>query len=80
MLVSVVGDSIANDDAGIVDRFGDGQDFEVTLRKIAERIEIEHLTVGVKERVLGVVTGERGSNNHPGGVRTLARDAVGRAG
>ena len=55
MLVARVSDSLPNDDAGIVDRLRNRKDFEVALRKVAERVEIKHLAVGVKERVLGVV-------------------------
>ena len=55
MLLAVGRDSPANNQAGITDRGRDGEDLEVALGKIAKRIEIKNLAIGVKECVLGVV-------------------------
>ena len=79
MLLAVGSDSFANDEAGIADRLCDRKDGEVAGGKIAKRVEIKHLAVGVEERVLGVVARCRGSDNHSGRVVTLSDDAVGRA-
>ena len=57
MLLAVGRDSPANDEARIADRGRDGEDLEAALGKIAKRVEIKHLAVGVKECVLGVVAG-----------------------
>lgn len=80
MFLAVVRDPLANDEAGIADRSGHRQNFEVALGKIAQRVEIKHLAVRVKERALRVVTRGGGSDDHSGGVVTLPSDAVGRAG
>ena len=56
MLVAIGRDSLTDDNAGIADRFRHCQDTEIALRKIAKRVEIKQLAVGVKECVLGVVT------------------------
>jgi hypothetical protein len=77
--VTVGRDSLADNDAGIADRPRDLKDAEVARRKIAKRVEIEHLAFRVQERVLGVVAHGRRSNNHSGGVGTLPGDTVGRA-
>jgi hypothetical protein len=79
VLLAIGSDPLANDEAGIADRPGHRQDLEVALGKIAQRVEIKHLAVGVKERALGVVARGRGSDNHSGCVVTLPSDAVGRA-
>lgn len=79
VLLAVGSDSFANDEAGIADRLCDRKDGEVARGKIAKRVEIKHLAVGVEERVLGVVARCRGSDNHSGCVVTLSDDAVGRA-
>ena len=55
MLIAVVSDSLANDETGITDRRRDRKDAEAARRKITKRVEIKHLAVGVKKRVLGVV-------------------------
>jgi hypothetical protein len=70
VLVAVVSDSLADDETGITDRRRDRKDAEAARRKIAKRVEIKHLAVGVKERVLGVVARRRGSDNHSGCVST----------
>ena len=79
MLLAIGSDPLANDEAGIANRPGHRQDLEVALGKIAQRVEIKHLAVGVKECALGVVTRGRGSDNHSGCVVSLSGDAVGRA-
>lgn len=80
MLAAVSRDSITDNDAGIVDRPRHRQDAEIARRKIAQRIEIKHLALGVKEGMLGVVACRGGSNNHSGCIGPLRGDAVGRAG
>lgn len=56
VFVTVLGNSIADDDARIADRARDGQNFELTLRKIAEHVEIVHFVADIKKRVFGIVT------------------------
>lgn len=80
MFVAVVRDSFTDDQAGVADRFGDGQDAEIALSKIAERVEIEHLPIGVKESMVGVIAGRGGTDNHAGCIHALTGDAIGRAG
>jgi hypothetical protein len=80
MLAAVGCDSLADDHTRIVDCPGHRQDAEIARRKIAKRVEIKHLAVGVKEGMLGVVARRRGSDNHSGCVGPLRGDAVGRAG
>ena len=79
MVVTVGRDSLSDDDAGIADRPRNFKDAEVACRKIAKRVEIEHLAVRVKEGVLGVVARGGGTDNHAGGVAALCGNAVGRA-
>ncbi len=80
MLVAVVSYPLTNDETGITDRRRDRKDAEAARRKIAKRVEIKHLAVGVQERVLGVVARRRGSDNHSGCVTTATPgDAVGLA-
>jgi hypothetical protein len=55
VFLAVVRDPFANDEARIANARGCRQDLEVALGKIAPRVEIKHLAVRVKERVLGVV-------------------------
>jgi hypothetical protein len=81
MFVAVVGDAFADDETGIANRGRGREDLEVALRKIAQRVEIEHLVFRVKERVRRVVVGGGGSDDHPEGVSApAAGDAVGGAG
>ena len=54
--------SIANDEARIVDCFRSPKDLEAGRGKIRDRVEIDHLTVRVKERTDGAVH-FRESNN-----------------
>src|SRR6202008_3339727 len=56
MLLAVISNAIANDEAGIADRFRHREDFEFSQRKIAERVEIVHLAAHPKEGVLGAVS------------------------
>lgn len=77
MIVTVGRDALADDDAGIADRSRNLQDAEVACGKIAERVEIKHLAIGIKERVLGVVGSGGGTDDHAGGVAPLSGDAVG---
>jgi hypothetical protein len=71
--------ALADDKARIGDRFRHRQDFEIAQGKIAQRVEIVHLAAHEKERVLHVLSGGRGSDDHPGRVVPGAGDAVGRA-
>jgi hypothetical protein len=80
VLLAIGRDSFANDEARIANRLCDRKDGEVARGKIAKRVEIKHLAVGVEERVLGVVARGRGSDDHSGLVVTLPGDAAGRAG
>jgi hypothetical protein len=80
MLLAVASDPLANNQARIADRLGHRQDVEVARGKIAKRVEIKHLAVRIKERVVGAVACCRGSDDHSGCVVTLLpSDAVGRA-
>jgi hypothetical protein len=54
--------SIANDEARVVDRFRNSKDLEAGRGKIRDRVEIDHLTVRVKEGTDGAVH-FRESNN-----------------
>jgi hypothetical protein len=47
--------SIANDEARVVDRFRNAKDLKAGRGKIRDRVEIDHLTVRVKERTDGAV-------------------------
>jgi hypothetical protein len=80
VLLAVASDPLANNQARIADRLGHRQDVEVARGKIAKRVEIKHLAVRIKERVVGAVACCRGSDDHSGCVVTLLpSDAVGRA-
>jgi hypothetical protein len=80
VFVAVGRGSPTDDEAGITDRSRDGEDLEAALGKIAKRVEIEHLSVRVKERMLGVVARRGGSDNHSGCVSaTTPGDTVGLA-
>ena len=57
MLVTVLGDSVANNDTRIADCSRDRQNFEIALREIAQCVEIEHLIAGIKKGVFGIVAG-----------------------
>lgn len=80
MLLSLVGDSLTNNQARIADRLGTGQDAEAAGREVTKSVEIEHLAVRVKESMLRAVARHRGSDNHSCRVVPLSpRDATGRA-
>jgi len=80
MLVAVVRCPFTNDETGITDRRRDREHAEAARRKITKRVEIKHLPVGPKKRVLGVVARGRGSDNHSGCVSTATPgDAAGLA-
>src|ERR1700736_3930784 len=57
VLVAVVGDSVADDDARIAYCSRDRQNLEIALGKIAQRIEIEHLIADIKKGVFGIIAG-----------------------
>ena len=76
VLVTVGGNSIADDDAGIADCSCDTQDFEIALGEIAQRVEIVHLVAGIKKGVLGIVGGRRGTDDHAGRVHAGTGDAI----
>jgi hypothetical protein len=76
MFIAVRGDSVADDDAGIADRPRDSQDFETALGKIAERVEIVHFVADIKKSVFGIVARSGGTDDHAGGVRAVADNAV----
>ena len=80
VFVAILGDSVADDDAGIADRSRDRQDLEVALGKIAEHVEIVHFVTDIKERVFGIVAGGRRADDHSGGVLAVAGDVVGGGG
>lgn len=79
VFLSVVGRAFPDDVARIADRFRGAQDLEVAQGQIAERVEIVHLAIHVKKRVLGPVTRRRRSHDHSRRVPALAVDAVGYA-
>lgn len=76
MFVAILGDSVADDDARITDCPRDGQNFELTLRKVAEHVQVVHFIAHIEERVLGIVTGRRRSDDHAGGVLAVAGNVV----
>ena len=80
VLVAVLSDAVANDDARITDRPRDGQHFEIALGKIAEIVEIVHFIFDKKKRVFGIVGRGRGANDHALGVRAITGNAVRGAG
>ena len=45
MLLACRGNSIANDETGIVDRFGDGENLKAARADIGDGIEVDHLSV-----------------------------------
>lgn len=76
VLVTVLGQSVADDDARIADRPRDRQHFELALSKITEIVQIVHLIFDEQERVLGIVARCRRANDHAGVVLTMAGDVV----
>jgi hypothetical protein len=57
MFVAIVSDSVADDHAGIADRSCDHEDFEATLGKIAEVVQIVHFVADIKKSVFGIIGG-----------------------
>ena len=80
VLVAVLRNAIAYNDQRIADRARDSEDFEIRLGKIAERVEVVHLVLNKKKRVLGIVGDGGGADDHAGGVCAIAGDAVRGAG
>jgi hypothetical protein len=80
VLVAVLGNSVANNHARIIDGPRDGQHFEISLGKIAERVEVVHFVFNKKKSVFGIVGRGRGADDHAGGIRTVTGDAVRGAG
>lgn len=76
VFVAVLGDTIADDDAGIANRSRDRQNLELALTEIAEHVQIVHFVADVEERVLGIVARGRGPNDHSGGVLSVAGNVV----
>ena len=46
------------------------------MGKITERVEVVHLVLNKKKRVLGIVGDGGGADDHAGGVCAIAGDAV----
>jgi hypothetical protein len=76
MFLPAIGDAVANDEAGIADRFRDRQDLELGQGKIAERVEIVHLAAHIKEGMLGAVSQSRRADDHSMHVMAWAGNAV----
>lgn len=76
VLVTILGESVADNDARIADCSRDGQDFEFTLREIAEHVEIVHFVADIKERMLGVIAGCGRADDHSGGVLAVTGNVV----
>ena len=51
----VVRDSFSNNHARIIDGLCHCENLEVALRKIAKGVQVKHLAIHEKERMLGVV-------------------------
>jgi hypothetical protein len=80
VLVAVLGNSVPDNHARITDGPRDSQHFEITLGKIAERVEVVHLVFDKKKSVFGIVGSSGGADDHAGGVCAIAGDAVRGAG
>ena len=80
MLVTVLGDAVADDNQRIADCSRDGEDFKICLRQIAEIVEIVHFVFDKKERVLGIVGRRGGANDHALSIRAITGNAVRGAG
>ena len=76
VLVAVLRNAIAYNDQRIADCACDREDFEIRLGKITERVEVVHLVLNKKKRVLGIVGDGGGADDHTGGVCAIAGDAV----
>jgi hypothetical protein len=80
VFVAVLGDSVADDHARITDGPRDSQNFEITLGKVAERVQVIHFVFDKEESVFGIVGRSGGANDHAGGVRAITGNTVGGAG
>jgi hypothetical protein len=76
VLVAVLGDAVADDDARVADRSGNSKNFELALRKIAERVQIEHFVADVEKRVFGIVARRGRTDDHSGGILTVPGNVV----
>jgi hypothetical protein len=76
VLVAVLGNSVADNYARITNGPRNSQHFEITLGKIAERVEVVHFVFDKKKSVLGIVGRSGGAHDHAGGVCAIAGDAV----
>lgn len=79
MFVAILGNPVANDDHRIADRARDGQDFEISLGKIAKVVEVVHLVLNKKEGVFGIVRRRGRANDHAGCIGAVPGHAVGGA-
>src|SRR4051794_19835732 len=70
VLLAAGGNSIAHDESGFVNRLCHGEDLEIGHGKIADRIQINHLSVREKEGVDRAVWDGGEANNLSGGVGT----------
>jgi hypothetical protein len=77
VFVAVVGNSVANDNAGIADCARDSQYFETALRKITKRVEVVHFVADIKKSVFRIVAGRRRADDHSGGVHAVTDNAIG---
>jgi hypothetical protein len=80
VFVAVLGDSVADDHARITDGPRDSKNFEISLGKIAERVQIVHFVFDKEKSVLRVVSRGGGADDHAGGVRAITGHTVGGAG
>ena len=80
VLIAVLGNSVADNHARITDGPRDRQHFEISLGKIAQRVEVVHFVFDKNKSVFGIVGRGRGADDHAGGVRAIAGNAVGGAG
>jgi len=80
VFIAVLRESVANNDARITDRSRDRENLELALPKVAEIVQVVHLVLDVKERVLGIVARRRRTNDHSGGVLAVAGNVVGGGG
>lgn len=71
---AVISDAFAGYEARVADGFCDHQNPEVALRKVAKRVEVEHLPIEIEKRVLGVIGRGRLTDDHPGSVGALRAD------
>jgi hypothetical protein len=80
VFVAVLGDSVADDHARITDGPRDSQHFEISLGKIAERVQVKHFVFDKKKSVLRIVGSGGRADDHAGSVRAITGDTVGGAG